>query len=202
MNTANTILRWAKAILSSLSSMKNWRTTLGALVGYIASLTFFTDALIAWGRHQPVQWRSILVSLGLAVAGYAFQSAKDKQVHSTQDEVDTATITDAPLVDPAIDSPPNPFLSPLKALLPEVWIRAEYKLPAQGENVEVIFSSRAPGNLDTFIMKWGVDQLKDNIIAWRPNTPGLPSGWVTGPTDPAASPVNSKADELRQRLGE
>jgi uncharacterized membrane protein YfcA len=71
--------------------LKNWKTTLTGLITLVLSVPTFISALTAWGQNQPVNWRNVLVSTTLAVAGAGLVASKDSTTHSTQSEVAVAT---------------------------------------------------------------------------------------------------------------
>lgn len=71
--------------------LKNWKTTITGLITLVLSVPTFISALTAWGNHQPVDWRSVLITTALAVVGTGLVSAKDGTTHSTASEVQVAT---------------------------------------------------------------------------------------------------------------
>jgi len=72
--------------------LKNWKTTVTGLITLVLSVPTFISALTAWGNHQPVDWRSVLITTALAVVGTGLVSAKDGTTHSTASEVQVATV--------------------------------------------------------------------------------------------------------------
>jgi uncharacterized membrane protein YfcA len=74
--------------------LKNWKTSLGGLVTLLLGVPTFVSAIQAWGNHQPVDWRSVLVSTTLSIVGVSFLAAKDATTHSTSAEIQQAD-TDA-----------------------------------------------------------------------------------------------------------
>jgi hypothetical protein len=77
-----------KAILA------NWKTTLAGIVTFLLSVPAFVAAIQAWGNHQPVDWRSVLVAVAIAAGGAGLMVAKDSSTHSTIAEVQKATTDD------------------------------------------------------------------------------------------------------------
>jgi hypothetical protein len=69
----------------------NWKTTLGGLCAFLLSVPSFVTALIAFGHHQPVDWRYVLVSLALTAISAGLASAKDGSTHSTESEMKLST---------------------------------------------------------------------------------------------------------------
>lgn len=67
------------------------KTTLAGYVTFLLALPSFVQALIDWSKHQPVDWRFVLVSSALAVTSWGLTKAKDSSSHSTQDQIDAAT---------------------------------------------------------------------------------------------------------------
>lgn len=74
-----------------LTNWKSWRTSLFAFVTFALAVPAVASAIDAYVHHQPVDWRLTLVSLGLAASANGLFNAKDKQVSSTQSEVNAAT---------------------------------------------------------------------------------------------------------------
>lgn len=73
----------------------NWKTTLAGLLTFLTSVPGFVGALQAWVAHQPVDWRQVMFSVALAVAGVGLHSAKDSSTHSTVEQVEQSSKTDA-----------------------------------------------------------------------------------------------------------
>ena len=71
---------------------KNWKTGVTGLVTILLGIPSFVSALTAWGNHQAVDWRSVLVSTALIVIGAGLTTAKDASTHSTVAEVNVATV--------------------------------------------------------------------------------------------------------------
>lgn len=70
----------------------NWKSNVIATVSIVYSATQFVTAIEAWENHQPANWRTALVSLLVAAVGYV---AKDSSTHSTQAQVQNATVKEA-----------------------------------------------------------------------------------------------------------
>jgi hypothetical protein len=70
---------------------KNWKTTLAGILTFLLGAPAFVSALQAWGAHQPVDWRAVLVSVALTAGAAGLLSAKDSSTHSTVAEVSKAT---------------------------------------------------------------------------------------------------------------
>ena len=70
---------------------ENWKTTLSGLLVFLLSIPTFVQAMQAWAAHQPVDWRSVLISIVMAVGLIA---AKDSTTHSTAAQVETSTVKD------------------------------------------------------------------------------------------------------------
>jgi len=68
---------------------QNWKTTLAAIAAFAVSVPAVVTAIEQWSHHQPVDWRSAVVGLVLAV-GLAV--AKDASTHSTAEQVESATV--------------------------------------------------------------------------------------------------------------
>jgi len=88
----------------------NWKTTLAGILTFLTSVPAFVTAIEAWGRHQPVDWRSVLVSTAMAAAGAGLLVAKDSTTHSTLDQVRTSTIKEE-VANEKADTPP-PIVKP------------------------------------------------------------------------------------------
>lgn len=73
------------------SLLKNWKTTLTGFITLLLSVPTFVTAVTAWGNHQAVDWRSVLISTALAIAGSGLVAAKDASTHSTAAEVQEST---------------------------------------------------------------------------------------------------------------
>jgi hypothetical protein len=69
----------------------NWKTTLAGIAAFLSGVPGFVNALTAWGNHQAVNWREVLVSVALAAIGAGLAAAKDGTTHSTTAQVETAT---------------------------------------------------------------------------------------------------------------
>jgi len=76
--------------------LRNWKTSLGGVIvgimAFLMGVPAFLSALQAWGSHQPVDWRSVIVSIALAAGSAALLAAKDGSNHSTQAEVTQASV--------------------------------------------------------------------------------------------------------------
>lgn len=72
---------------------RNWRTNTAALISIIYSADQFTTAVQAWSRHEPTNWRTAILSLIVAAGLFV---AKDAHNHSTQAEVQAATLEKKP----------------------------------------------------------------------------------------------------------
>jgi len=72
----------------------NWRTNLSSIVTGLLTLLLgiptFINAITAWGNHQPVDWRSVLVTTALAVITAGLATAKDSANQSTPAQVQAA----------------------------------------------------------------------------------------------------------------
>lgn len=72
----------------------NWKTNLFSLLTGLATLLLgiptFITAIQAWGNHQPVDWRSVLVTTALALVTAGLASAKDASNQSTPAQVQAA----------------------------------------------------------------------------------------------------------------
>ena len=77
------------------AALKNWKTTLGGLLAFLASVPLFVSSIQAWADHQPTNWRQALIALAFAGAGIIGVSAKDSTTHSTVSEVSVATKQEA-----------------------------------------------------------------------------------------------------------
>ena len=86
----------------------NWKTTLAGILTFLTSVPAFVTAIEAWGRHQPVDWRSVLVSVAITAAGAGLLVAKDSTTHSTLEEVRTSTIKEEIATAKAENPPPKP----------------------------------------------------------------------------------------------
>ena len=75
---------WIKKILGV-----NWRTNLVAVISFLAGVQQFVAAIMAWSHHQPADWRGAILAV-IVAAGAAL--SKDAATHSTQAEVQAATI--------------------------------------------------------------------------------------------------------------
>lgn len=69
----------------------NWKTSLTGFIGLLLSVPTFVSALQAWGAHQPVDWRQILVSTTITVISTGLLASKDSTTHSTVQEVEKST---------------------------------------------------------------------------------------------------------------
>jgi NADH:ubiquinone oxidoreductase subunit 4 (subunit M) len=69
----------------------NWKTNLAGIVTFLLSVPAFVSALSAWAAHQPVDWRSVIVSVALTAGGVGLISAKDSTTHSTIAQVQAST---------------------------------------------------------------------------------------------------------------
>jgi drug/metabolite transporter (DMT)-like permease len=76
-------------------ALKSWRTALGAVCGFLLAAPVFVADLTAWSNHQPVNWRSLLISLAMAALAVGLASAKDAAVHSTLPEIQASTAKEA-----------------------------------------------------------------------------------------------------------
>ena len=70
----------------------NWKTGITGVIALLFSIPTFVSALQAWGNHQPVDWRSVLVSTAISIVGTGLIAAKDGTTHSTLEEVRTSTV--------------------------------------------------------------------------------------------------------------
>ena len=86
---------------------RNWKTSLAGLCAFLTSVPGFISALTAWGQGQPVQWRQVLVSVGLAGIGAGLAMAKDGDNHSTVAEVEAATVAKPLVSASATPAPPT-----------------------------------------------------------------------------------------------
>src|SRR5216684_3542011 len=72
----------------------NWRTNLTAwltgLVTLLLGVPTFISAVQAWGNHQPVDWRSVLVTTALALVTAGLAASKDASNQSTPAQVQAA----------------------------------------------------------------------------------------------------------------
>lgn len=72
--------------------VKNYKTTIAGIIAFLFSVPSFVAALQAWVAHQPVDWRSVLVSVALTALGGGLVAAKDSSTHSTQTEVTQSSV--------------------------------------------------------------------------------------------------------------
>ena len=70
----------------------NWTTNLAALAAFVSSVPQFVTAIQAWQAGQKPDWHGAVISLVIA-AGLA--AAKDGDNHSTQAQVNVATVEKA-----------------------------------------------------------------------------------------------------------
>jgi hypothetical protein len=75
------------------SIQRNWKTNLIALAAFVYSVPQVVQTIQAWSSGQPANWKQALTGLLLA-AGMA--AAKDSTNHSTQQEVQVATLESGP----------------------------------------------------------------------------------------------------------
>jgi hypothetical protein len=71
--------------------LKNWRTSLGGIAGFLFSVPIFVGAIQDWAAGRPVNWKYVLVSLAITAFSGSLLNAKDAQTHSTEREVFAAT---------------------------------------------------------------------------------------------------------------
>jgi len=71
--------------------LTNWKTTLTGLVALLLNVPVFVTALYAWGKHEPVDWRNVLVTTAITVIGAGLLAAKDSTTHSTAAQVEVST---------------------------------------------------------------------------------------------------------------
>jgi hypothetical protein len=70
----------------------NWKSNVIATIAIVYSASQFVQAVEAWEAHQPANWRAAIISLLVAAAAYV---AKDSTTHSTQTQVQQATVKEA-----------------------------------------------------------------------------------------------------------
>ena len=74
----------------------NWKTNLSSIITGFLTLVLgiptFISAITAWSNHLPVDWRSVLVSTALAVITAGLGVSKDATTHSTEAQVEQATV--------------------------------------------------------------------------------------------------------------
>lgn len=71
--------------------LTNWKTTLTGVIALLLNVPVFVSAIYAWGKHQPVDWRSVLVTTTLTVVGAGLVAAKDSTTHSTIPQIEAST---------------------------------------------------------------------------------------------------------------
>ena len=76
---------WAGAVA-------NLRTTIPGAVAFLLGISGVTEALYAWAGGQPVNWRQVVVSIAIAVGGIGHMNSKDALTHSTEKQVEQATV--------------------------------------------------------------------------------------------------------------
>lgn len=75
--------------------LKNWKTTIIGLITTALSVPAFVNGIHAWAQHKNVDWREVLVSTAITLAGSGLVFAKDSTTHSTEQEVEKATAAKA-----------------------------------------------------------------------------------------------------------
>lgn len=64
---------------------KSWKTTLSGLVVAMLTLLLAVPSLMTavseWSKHQPVEWRPVILAVTLAIIAAGLTAAKDKEVH-------------------------------------------------------------------------------------------------------------------------
>jgi hypothetical protein len=61
--------------------LKNWRTTLAGVIGFLLSCPAFVSAFEAWAKHQNPDWREVVYGIAMFAVSVGLIHAKDAAVH-------------------------------------------------------------------------------------------------------------------------
>jgi hypothetical protein len=63
----------------------SWQTRLSGIVVAAATVLFGVPTLLTaiteWSQHRPVEWRPVVIAVGMAAAAAGLAAAKARQVH-------------------------------------------------------------------------------------------------------------------------
>lgn len=71
--------------------LKNWKTSLFAVLATLANVPVLINALWDWADNKPVNWKFVCVSIAITFLSWAAHQSKDKDTISTLPEVIQAT---------------------------------------------------------------------------------------------------------------
>jgi hypothetical protein len=76
--------------------IKNIKSTLAGIVGFLLSIPIFVQALDNLANHQKVDWVQVAIGGSLWAFAHGLLNTKDDNVHSTVAEVSKASVDAQP----------------------------------------------------------------------------------------------------------
>jgi hypothetical protein len=70
----------------------NWKVSIAGICGFLLAVPGLVLALQAWAKHEPVDWRGVLVSGALTAISAGLTLAKSSDVHSTPAQIELSAI--------------------------------------------------------------------------------------------------------------